>query len=148
MKYQEICKEYKLVSLSGADLRSADLSGADLRGANLRGADLRGANLRDANLRDANLLGAYLLGANLCEANLRGTGLVIIYGDMYFISICKDVVRAGCQQHTAAEWRSFSKQQVAEMDGKRSLRYYPHLLGLIDLYCCEGERPDWVNESK
>lgn len=108
MNYQDICDNFKLETLRGADLRGADLHSADLRGA----------------------------------------GLAVIYGEVYFISICKGAVRAGCQQHMAAEWRSFSKQQVAEMDGKNSLKYYPRLLDLIDFYCGKGERPDWVNESK
>jgi len=172
MKYQEVIKKYKLenlrsAELRGADLRSADLRevilyntdlrGADLRRADLRYADLRGADLRDvilyntdlhyANLRGADLRGTDLLNADLRCVDLHSAAVTVIYGEEYFISICQDVVRAGCQQHTIEDWRSFSKLKVAEMDGKKSLKYYPRLLDLIDFYCGKGKRPDWINEG-
>ncbi|EBC2857625.1 pentapeptide repeat-containing protein [Salmonella enterica] len=140
--------------LCGADLRGADLRGADLRGANLRGAnlfdaDLRGANLRGANLFDANLYGANLRDANLCGANLYGANLpdltFVILGEKYFISITNgEYVRAGCQNHTVEEWRKYSKQEIAEMDGRKALKFYPRLLDIIDFYIGKGERPDWL----
>ncbi|EJI9742109.1 pentapeptide repeat-containing protein [Salmonella enterica] len=156
-------------NLCGADLRGANLCGADLRGANLCGADLRdanlcGADLRDANLRDANLCGADLRGANLCDANLCGADLrgadlrganlcgadlpdltFVILGEKYFISITNgEYVRAGCQNHTVEEWRKYSKQEIAEMDGRKALKFYPRLLDIIDFYIGKGERPDWL----
>ncbi|WP_145598652.1 pentapeptide repeat-containing protein [Yersinia alsatica] len=86
------------------------------------------ANLRDANLRDANLCGADLRGANLRDANLCGADLpdrtYIIMGDKYFLQISNgDTVRAGCQSHTAEEWRKFSKREIADMDGKTALKF-------------------------
>ncbi|ECO6382348.1 pentapeptide repeat-containing protein [Salmonella enterica] len=146
-------------NLRDANLRDANLCGADLRGANLCGADLRGANLRDANLRDANLCGADLRGANLCDANLCGADLrganlcgadlpdltFVILGEKYFISITNgEYVRAGCQNHTVEEWRKYSKQEIAEMDGRKALKFYPRLLDIIDFYIGKGERPDWL----
>ncbi|EEC3087526.1 pentapeptide repeat-containing protein [Salmonella enterica] len=151
-------------NLRGADLRGADLYGANLRGANLRGANLyganlRGANLRGANLRGANLYGANLRGANLYGANLRGADLrganlygadlpdltFVILGEKYFISITNgEYVRAGCQNHTVEEWRKYSKQEIAEMDGRKALKFYPRLLDIIDFYIGKGERPDWL----
>ncbi|EGH2859806.1 pentapeptide repeat-containing protein [Salmonella enterica] len=136
-------------NLCGADLRGANLCGADLRGANLCGADLRdanlcGADLRDANLRDANLCGADLRGANLCGADLPDLTFVIL-GEKYFISITNgEYVRAGCQNHTVEEWRKYSKQEIAEMDGRKALKFYPRLLDIIDFYIGKGERPDWL----
>ncbi|EBT0802189.1 pentapeptide repeat-containing protein [Salmonella enterica] len=145
--------------LRGADLRGANLRGADLRGANLRGADLRGANLRGANLRGANLRGADLRGADLRGADLRGADLFgadlrgadlpdltfVILGEKYFISITNgEYVRAGCQNHTVEEWRKYSKQEIAEMDGRKALKFYPRLLDIIDFYIGKGERPDWL----
>ncbi|EIW5931210.1 pentapeptide repeat-containing protein [Salmonella enterica] len=145
--------------LCGADLRDADLRGANLRDANLCGADLRGANLRDADLcgadlRDADLRGANLCGANLCGADLRGANLCgadlpdltfVILGEKYFISITNgEYVRAGCQNHTVEEWRKYSKQEIAEMDGRKALKFYPRLLDIIDFYIGKGERPDWL----
>ncbi|EMC8889012.1 pentapeptide repeat-containing protein [Salmonella enterica] len=146
-------------NLRDANLRDANLCGADLRGANLCGADLRGANLCDADLRDANLCGANLRGANLfdanlCGADLRGANLCgadlpdltfVILGEKYFISITNgEYVRAGCQNHTVEEWRKYSKQEIAEMDGRKALKFYPRLLDIIDFYIGKGERPDWL----
>ncbi|EBN1795500.1 pentapeptide repeat-containing protein [Salmonella enterica] len=155
-------------NLCGADLRGANLRGANLRGANLRDADLRGANLRGANLRDANLRGANLCGANLCGADLRGADLCgadlrganlrdadlpdltfVILGEKYFISITNgEYVRAGCQNHTVEEWRKYSKQEIAEMDGRKALKFYPRLLDIIDFYIGKGERPDWLTSKE
>ncbi|EAT0008606.1 pentapeptide repeat-containing protein [Salmonella enterica] len=140
-------------NLRDADLCGADLCGANLCGANLRGANLRGANLRDANLRDANLCGANLCGANLRDADLRGADLpdltFVILGEKYFISITNgEYVRAGCQNHTVEEWRKYSKQEIAEMDGRKALKFYPRLLDIIDFYIGKGERPDWLTSKE
>ncbi|EFP5664937.1 pentapeptide repeat-containing protein [Salmonella enterica] len=155
-------------NLCGADLRGADLRGANLCGANLCGANLRGANLRGANLRGADLCGADLCGANLCGAdlcgadlrgaNLRGANLCgadlpdltfVILGEKYFISITNgEYVRAGCQNHTVEEWRKYSKQEIAEMDGRKALKFYPRLLDIIDFYIGKGERPDWLTSKE
>ncbi|EAQ4572008.1 pentapeptide repeat-containing protein [Salmonella enterica] len=131
-------------NLCGANLRGANLCGANLRGANLRGANLCGANLRGANLCGANLCGANLYGANLYGANLPDLTFVIL-GEKYFISITNgEYVRAGCQNHTVEEWRKYSKQEIAEMDGSKALKFYPRLLSIIDFYLGAGEWPDWV----
>ncbi|EDB9085119.1 pentapeptide repeat-containing protein [Salmonella enterica subsp. enterica serovar Newport] len=159
--------------LCGADLRDANLCGADLRDANLRdadlrGADLRGANLRDANLCDADLCGADLRDANLCDADLRDADLrdadlrganlcganlpdltFVILGEKYFISITNgEYVRAGCQNHTVEEWRKYSKQEIAEMDGHKALKFYPRLLDIIDFYLGKGSRPEWLTSKE
>ncbi|EBY7676561.1 pentapeptide repeat-containing protein, partial [Salmonella enterica subsp. enterica serovar Weltevreden] len=164
--------------LCGADLRGANLRGAYLRGAYLRDADLCGANLRDADLRDADLCGAYLRDADLCGADLRGANLCgaylrdadlcgadlrganlcdaylpdltfVILGEKYFISITNgEYVRAGCQNHTVEEWRKYSKQEIAEMDGRKALKFYPRLLDIIDFYIGKGERPDWLTSKE
>ncbi|EBS2184274.1 pentapeptide repeat-containing protein [Salmonella enterica subsp. enterica serovar Chester] len=154
--------------LSGADLRGADLSGADLRGADLCGADLCDANLSGADLSGADLSGADLRGADLCDANLSGADLsgadlrgadlrgadlpdltFVILGEKYFISITNgEYVRAGCQNHTVEEWRKYSKQEIAEMDGRKALKFYPRLLDIIDFYIGKGERPDWLTSKE
>ncbi|EDV9794576.1 pentapeptide repeat-containing protein [Salmonella enterica] len=138
---------------SRANLRDANLRDANLCGANLCGANLRGANLRDANLRDANLRGANLCGADLRGADLRGADLpdltFVILGEKYFISITNgEYVRAGCQNHTVEEWRKYSKQEIAEMDGRKALKFYPRLLDIIDFYIGKGERPDWLTSKE
>ncbi len=134
--------------LRGANLYGANLYGADLRGANLYGADLRGANLYGADLRGANLYGADLRGANLYGANLPDLTYVII-GEKYFISITNgEYVRAGCQNHTAEEWRKYSKHEIAGMDGRKALKFYPRLLDIIDFYLGKGERPGWLTSKE
>ncbi|EAB3535732.1 pentapeptide repeat-containing protein [Salmonella enterica] len=150
-------------NLCDANLCDANLRGADLRGADLRGADLCGANLCDANLcgadlRGADLRGAYLRGANLCDADLCDANLCgaylpdltfVILGEKYFISITNgEYVRAGCQNHTVEEWRKYSKQEIAEMDGRKALKFYPRLLDIIDFYIGKGERPDWLTSKE
>ncbi|EGF1547154.1 pentapeptide repeat-containing protein [Salmonella enterica subsp. enterica serovar Ank] len=140
-------------NLRDADLCGADLCDANLRDANLCDANLRGANLRDANLRDANLCDANLRDANLRGANLRGADLpdltFVILGEKYFISITNgEYVRAGCQNHTVEEWRKYSKQEIAEMDGRKALKFYPRLLDIIDFYIGKGERPDWLTSKE
>ncbi|HHS1785735.1 TPA: pentapeptide repeat-containing protein [Salmonella enterica subsp. enterica serovar Virchow] len=135
-------------NLYGANLRGADLRGANLYGANLYGADLRGANLYGANLRGADLRGANLYGANLYGANLPDLTFVIL-GEKYFISITNgEYVRAGCQNHTVEEWRKYSKHEIAEMDGRKALKFYPRLLDIIDFYIGKGERPDWLTSKE
>ncbi|EBI3276653.1 pentapeptide repeat-containing protein [Salmonella enterica] len=144
--------------LRGADLYGADLCGANLCGADLYGADLCGANLCGANLCDANLRGADLYGADLRGADLRGANLYganlpdltfVILGEKYFISITNgEYVRAGCQNHTVEEWRKYSKQEIAEMDGRKALKFYPRLLDIIDFYIGKGERPDWLTSKE
>ncbi|HBL9981284.1 TPA: pentapeptide repeat-containing protein [Salmonella enterica subsp. enterica serovar Fomeco] len=139
--------------LYGADLRDANLRGADLRDANLRDADLYGADLRGADLRDADLRGANLRDANLRGADLYGADLpdltFVILGEKYFISITNgEYVRAGCQNHTVEEWRKYSKQKIAEMDGRKALKFYPRLLDIIDFYIGKGERPDWLTSKE
>ncbi|EBQ2675102.1 pentapeptide repeat-containing protein [Salmonella enterica] len=134
-------------NLCGANLCGADLCDANLCGANLCGADLCGANLCGADLCDANLCGANLRGANLCDANLPDLTFVIL-GEKYFISITNgEYVRAGCQNHTVEEWRKYSKQEIAEMYGRKALKFYPRLLSIIDFYLGAGEWPDWVKSD-
>ncbi|EBS7913292.1 pentapeptide repeat-containing protein [Salmonella enterica] len=148
---------------SSANLRDADLRGANLRGADLRGANLCGANLCGANLCGANLCGANLCGADLFDADLRGANLrgadlrgadlpdltFVILGEKYFISITNgEYVRAGCQNHTVEEWRKYSKQEIADMDGRKALKFYPRLLDIIDFYIGKGERPDWLTSKE
>ncbi|EFP1691962.1 pentapeptide repeat-containing protein, partial [Salmonella enterica] len=112
-----------------------------------------GANLCDADLCDADLCDANLRGANLCGANLRDANLpdltFVILGEKYFISITNgEYVRAGCQNHTVEEWRKYSKQEIAEMDGRKALKFYPRLLDIIDFYIGKGERPDWLTSQE
>ncbi|HDL6968786.1 TPA: hypothetical protein PXM19_004393 [Yersinia enterocolitica] len=84
--------------------------------------------------------------ANLRDADLPDRTYVIM-GEKYYLQISNgENVRAGCQNHTADEWRKFSKRDIASMDGKTAPKFYPHLLDIIDFYLGKGERPEWLNE--
>lgn len=114
-------------------------------------ANLRGANLSDADLSDADLYGANLRGADLYGANLYGANLTdqtfVIMGEAYYLQITNgEYIKAGCQNHTAAQWRNFSKREIAEMDGRKALKFYPRLLDIIDFYLGNGARPEWLSE--
>lgn len=126
-RFKKILGEHKIwvESYRGNGSR-ANLCNADLRGADLRGADLCDADLRDADLPDRTY---------------------VIMGEKYYLQISNgENVRAGCQNHTAEEWRKFSKRDIANMDGKTALKFYPRLLDIIDFYLGKGERPEWLNE--
>ena len=146
-------------NLRGANLRNAFLQSADLRGADLSDTDLRGADLSNADLRGTDLSYADLRGVNLRDVDLSCPNLnrtilpestFIILGEKYIISIYGDYVRASScanthyQNHLASEWRQFSKQDILDMDGEDSLKFYPRLLDIIDFYCGKGERPEWL----
>ena len=104
---------------------------ADLREANLRGADLRGAKLFAADLYGANLFGA--------KAEINGHSVLQINGLAYPILITDTHLRAGCQNHTFAEWRAMTKEQIDGMDGKRAIKFYPVLISIIDALCKDRE---------
>ncbi len=137
--------DLRVANLSGANLRVANLSGANLSGANLRVANLSGANLSVANLRVANLSGANLSVANLSGANLPDHTYVIMGMD-YPVTITNgEYLSAGCQNHAIEDWRKFTKKEIAEMDGRKALKFYPRLLDVIDFYLGKGERPEWLS---
>ena len=130
------------VNFYRAKLNDAKLNDAELNGAELNGAELNGAELNDAKLNDAELNGAELNGAELPLLSA-----CICSGEDYWLFISPDVVQAGCQSHSPAEWRKFSKKAIADMDGRKSLKYYPRLLSLIDFFLGEGEKPEWLKND-
>ena len=70
-------------------------------------------------------------------------------GEAYYLQITNgEYVKAGCQNHTAEQWRKFSKRDIAEMDGRKALKFYPRLLDVIDFYLGKGERPEWLSEPE
>lgn len=94
-----------------------------------------------ANLRDADLRGADLSGANLPDHTY------VIMGMDYPVTITNgEYLRAGCQNHTISDWRNFTKKEIAEMDGRKALKFYPRLLDVIDFYLGKAERPEWLSE--
>ena len=78
----------------------------DLSYANLSYADLSSANLSYANLRGANLRGA--IGNNKEMKTLQlGTYIVTIY---------KEIIQIGCQNHSISEWENFDDNYIKRMD--------------------------------
>jgi uncharacterized protein YjbI with pentapeptide repeats len=69
-----IARDYRVLSLEGADLRGANLSEANLRMVDLSEADLRGAYLYRTNLSEAHLPRADLSNADLSNADLGRSG--------------------------------------------------------------------------
>lgn len=151
LEWAELCyTNLESVNLSFSNLKNADLRYANLSHANLYRAVLQSANLRGADLRYADLSETDLRDVDLSQPNLNRTILpestFIILGEKYIISIYGDYVRASSwtntdyQNHLASEWRQFSKQDIMDMDGEDSLKFYPRLLDIIDFYCGKGER--------
>ena len=140
----------RVASLNNANFRNADMRCVDLRGADLREANLLAALLIEADLRNTDLRGANLLHANLRNVKLKDTYLpestFIISDEKCFISICGDEVRVDLKVHSVSEWRQFSKQDIVNMFGKNSFKFYSHILDIIDFYCGKGERPKWLKK--
>ncbi len=105
------------------------------------------ANLCDANLCGANLRDANLCDANLCDADLDKMSASIPAGEEYWIYISPKFVKAGCKSYTPEEWRKMSKQDIALMDGKKALKFYPRLLDLMDFFLGKGDRPEWISNN-
>ena len=135
LEWAELC----YTNLECANLSFSNLKNADLRYADLSDTDLRGVNLRDVDLSCPNL-----------NRTILPESTFIIYGEKYIISIYGDYIRASCctnthhQKYLASKWRQFSKQDIIDMDGEDSLKFYPRLLDIIDFYCGKGERPEWL----
>lgn len=81
---------------------------ANLFDANLRNADLRNADLRDANLRCADL--RYAIG------NLKQVKSLQL--ETWHITYTINTIAIGCQQHSIAEWRVFTDDDIKKMDSK------------------------------
>lgn len=105
--------------------KRANLRSANLYGANLYGADLRSADLRSADLSDANLYGADLYGADLrnCSGD-RDYIKSLFISDDYPVTYTAEYLQIGCQCHKIAEWWQFDDRAIAEMDGKKALKFW------------------------
>ena len=112
----------------------ADLSsGLRMRHALEKATQAR-ANLARANLAWANLDGASLYGANLDGANLDGAkfgdgvtaarGIRQVLGLRWPVTIFDNHMRIGCQLHSLADWATFTKRDIVEMDGTDALLFW------------------------
>ena len=115
-------------------LEKATQARANLARANLARANLARANLARANLDGANLDGANLDGANLARANLDGAkfgdgvtaarGIRQVLGLRWPVTIFDNHMRIGCQLHSLADWATFTKRDIVEMDGTDALLFW------------------------
>ena len=97
----EYCVEQG-ISLNGAELNGAELNGISLNNAELNGAELNGAELNYAELN-----------------NISGSlnGFICLSLEGYYVVCCfNGQVAIGCQQHSLEKWRSFTDEQIEEMD--------------------------------
>jgi hypothetical protein len=113
LSYSNLYNSY----LSGADLRCAYLYSVDLRYANLSNANLSRAKLRRANLSDADLTGANITDANITFCKPDGIRIKRISLPKYNVNILDNhTIAIGCQQHHIDLWKSFSDDQIDQMD--------------------------------
>lgn len=136
-------------NLKNALMERCELQAASLFHARLNGATLNNAAFLSTSLRQADLHGASLHGTDLRGCELFATRLPeqtwLILGERYDIQITNGTfLRAGCQEHTIDEWRSFSREEIAAMGGSSAVSFYPRLLEILDSYLGAGHRPDWV----
>ena len=91
------------------------------------------ANLRGADLRDANLYGANLYGADLCGATSDFSILLNVSGMKWSVSLKDNLVKIGCQEHTYAQWKSFSDAEISKMD-TNALDFYYMIIPVLDYH--------------
>ena len=111
-------------NLDRANLAGANLARANLDGANLAGANLDGASLDRANLARANLDGANLAGAKFGDAVTAERGIRQVLGLQWPVTIFDNHMRIGCQLHSLADWATFTKRDIVEMDGTDALLFW------------------------
>ena len=116
------------------------------KGVSFNYAELNDAELNYAKLNYAKLDRAELNYAKLNRAKLPKMSFCICAGQDYYLFISPMVVQAGCQSYSPDDWRKMSKGEIANMDGKKALKFYPKLLDLMDFFLGEGDRPGWVKE--
>ena len=64
---------------------------------------------------------------------------ISISGLAYPVTITDNHLRAGCQIHTFACWRTMTPEQISAMDGQKATDFYPILIGILDLLCKNRE---------
>ena len=102
----------------------ADLSsGLRMRHALEKATQAR-ANLARANLARANLDGASLDGAKFGDGVTAARGIRQVLGLRWPVTIFDNHMRIGCQLHSLADWATFTKRDIVEMDGTDALLFW------------------------
>ena len=87
-------------------------------------ANLARANLARANLDGANLDGANLDGAKFGDGVTAARGIRQVLGLRWPVTIFDAHMRIGCQLHSLADWATFTKRDIVEMDGADALLFW------------------------
>ena len=87
-------------------------------------ANLARANLAWANLAWANLDGANLDGAKFGDGVTAARGIRQVLGLRWPVTIFDNHMRIGCQLHSLADWATFTKRDIVEMDGTDALLFW------------------------
>ena len=111
-------------ALEKATQARANLARANLARANLARANLDGANLDGASLYGANLDGANLDGAKFGDGVTAARGIRQVLGLRWPVTIFDNHMRIGCQLHSLADWATFTKRDIVEMDGTDALLFW------------------------
>ena len=102
----------------------ADLSsGLRMRHALEKATQAR-ANLDGANLDGANLDGANLARAKFGDGVTAARGIRHVLGLRWPVTIFDNHMRIGCQLHSLADWATFTKRDIVEMDGTDALLFW------------------------
>ena len=86
-----------------------------------------------ADLSRANLSGANLSGANLYGAKSDYSILLCISGMRWCVLLKNDTVKIDCQEHTYAQWKSFSDEEIKRMD-TNALDFYYMIIPVLDYH--------------
>lgn len=90
-----------------------------------------GANLVRASLDGADLDGANLYGADLYGVSGINDWIKCIQVDEYPVAYTSEVLQIGCERHDLKDWLKFDDARIAEMDGKRALKFWRKWKGWI-----------------
>lgn len=74
---------------------------------------------------------AQVSGYARVSGNAVATAVTHYLSLQYKVTITDQHLRAGCQQHTFAEWESMTPEQIHAMDGDRATEFYPHLIAIM-----------------
>ena len=77
-----------------------------------------------ANLDGASLVWASLDGAKFGDGVTAERGIRQVLGLQWPVTIFDNHMRIGCQLHSLADWATFTKRDIVEMDGTDALLFW------------------------
>ncbi len=85
---------------------------------------LEKATQAGANLYGANIAGADLAWAKFGDGVTAERGIRQVPGLQWPVTIYDNHMRIGCQLHSLADWATFTKRDIVEMDSKDALLFW------------------------